>query len=721
MRLPFALFSLLCVTGSIAQQVLQTLPAVDLLEARQYADGILGMSDLDTRLLELDMEQGGLLLQWNRPDELGPGLDAFVHPNLLARLDTDETLHLALNGSPEWTSEPCRAISANDSLFFLAPPLAALQATSLADPGDWNVILSFESTGLGFSTMCASNDVLWFHWESAPFGPLLWCVRLDNPQQERTTVWLHDTPSFLAGHGSTLLACLGEAGLVAAQMDGSSIEVGDPWTTGHPVVAAVHWRDELWFLATGGSRILLVELAGTTPMLRGQWNRATSATRLSMRGDTLTMAEGAGGISLHLAREEQGAHSLERLARYNGRPHALSFASPTCGGETGEEASVWMLDRNQGYRRIVMCTEPNAIREDVSLELPLPVEGGDVRAGLLAGCRNDAGLRYYEIREDGLQLRGVHPTDPVELLAWGPDDRIAYVTPSGFVAIKQANRSPWFLLHHGTINLQLDPSCVSWVGDQLWLGSWAGDLAHVDAGDMTQPRLVERFQFDEPVTDLDTPGPWNDWSGTMLIAAGRLGVVRHADQADSIDAIQWYPETPGLVRSCSIEQNGLGGLAVAGLESPHEVRELTLPLQAGDPITWSALQWDLPAAPAAIEHVGYGRTLVACTNGDLLQLQGSGSVTVAEPEPRLPGFNLSVHPNPFNPVTTLTWHLESTSRLRITLHDLLGREIRLLAAGNWSAGEHELRVDARGLASGVYIARIKGERATATARLLLLK
>jgi parallel beta-helix repeat protein len=64
------------------------------------------------------------------------------------------------------------------------------------------------------------------------------------------------------------------------------------------------------------------------------------------------------------------------------------------------------------------------------------------------------------------------------------------------------------------------------------------------------------------------------------------------------------------------------------------------------------------------------------------------------------------YPNPFNPVTTLAFVLPSASLVRLTLHDLLGREVREVRSGREDAGRHELTVDASGLPSGMYVGRL---------------
>lgn len=64
-------------------------------------------------------------------------------------------------------------------------------------------------------------------------------------------------------------------------------------------------------------------------------------------------------------------------------------------------------------------------------------------------------------------------------------------------------------------------------------------------------------------------------------------------------------------------------------------------------------------------------------------------------------------PNPFNPATTITFELPQASDVRLSLFDLLGREISVLLNERRSAGVHAVRLDGSSLASGVYFYRLQ--------------
>lgn len=79
------------------------------------------------------------------------------------------------------------------------------------------------------------------------------------------------------------------------------------------------------------------------------------------------------------------------------------------------------------------------------------------------------------------------------------------------------------------------------------------------------------------------------------------------------------------------------------------------------------------------------------------------------------------HPNPFNPTTTIRFALPAAGRTRLSLYDPRGRHVRTVLDRDLEAGEHELVLDARGLASGVYWYRLESGSFTATRRMALVE
>lgn len=82
---------------------------------------------------------------------------------------------------------------------------------------------------------------------------------------------------------------------------------------------------------------------------------------------------------------------------------------------------------------------------------------------------------------------------------------------------------------------------------------------------------------------------------------------------------------------------------------------------------------------------------------------------------------LDAHPNPFNPSVRLVSKLDEPGHVRLSVHDLAGREVARLADGNRPAGVHADVFHAHGMATGVYLVRLETAREQATRRILLLR
>ncbi len=81
----------------------------------------------------------------------------------------------------------------------------------------------------------------------------------------------------------------------------------------------------------------------------------------------------------------------------------------------------------------------------------------------------------------------------------------------------------------------------------------------------------------------------------------------------------------------------------------------------------------------------------------------------------------SATPNPFNPVTTLNFTLESAENVDLAVFDIKGREVAQLAGGFYPAGTYQISWDASAMPSGMYFARLIGDNFKETVKLLLVK
>ena len=81
----------------------------------------------------------------------------------------------------------------------------------------------------------------------------------------------------------------------------------------------------------------------------------------------------------------------------------------------------------------------------------------------------------------------------------------------------------------------------------------------------------------------------------------------------------------------------------------------------------------------------------------------------------------SAYPNPFNPVTMISFAVPSEMEVQMVVHDMLGREIVELANGVYSTGNYELQWNANEQASGIYFVKMVAGGQTNIQKLMLVK
>ena len=84
------------------------------------------------------------------------------------------------------------------------------------------------------------------------------------------------------------------------------------------------------------------------------------------------------------------------------------------------------------------------------------------------------------------------------------------------------------------------------------------------------------------------------------------------------------------------------------------------------------------------------------------------------------------YPNPFNPITNISYELSNPSRVTITIYDLKGREIKTIVnewkqPGYYSAVWNSTDNRNNAVSSGIYFYRMKTNTFHKTLKMLLLK
>jgi hypothetical protein len=77
------------------------------------------------------------------------------------------------------------------------------------------------------------------------------------------------------------------------------------------------------------------------------------------------------------------------------------------------------------------------------------------------------------------------------------------------------------------------------------------------------------------------------------------------------------------------------------------------------------------------------------------------------------------YPNPFNPITTIRYHLQNASNVTMRIYNISGQEVETLVNEYQTAGEHEITWQPKALPGGIYFYRLKAGEFSETKKLIL--
>jgi len=107
------------------------------------------------------------------------------------------------------------------------------------------------------------------------------------------------------------------------------------------------------------------------------------------------------------------------------------------------------------------------------------------------------------------------------------------------------------------------------------------------------------------------------------------------------------------------------------------------------------------------QDVYYGRKTLGITAVDETQ-DASLALIVADP-------------NPFTASTTIRYDVPRGAFVTLAVYDMAGRKVATLVSSSQSAGSHQVQLDGRTLASGVYLCRLSAGTSHDTEKLLIVK
>ncbi len=79
------------------------------------------------------------------------------------------------------------------------------------------------------------------------------------------------------------------------------------------------------------------------------------------------------------------------------------------------------------------------------------------------------------------------------------------------------------------------------------------------------------------------------------------------------------------------------------------------------------------------------------------------------------------YPNPFNPLTVIKYQLPRSDQVKLSVYDILGRELKVLVNKEQQAGYYQVEFDARNLASGIYIYSLQTGRFVSVKKMIVIR
>lgn len=249
----------------------------------------------------------------------------------------------------------------------------------------------------------------------------------------------------------------------------------------------------------------------------------------------------------------------------------------------------------------------------------------------------------------------------------------------------------------------------------------------------------------------DIPGSWADGMKIdeqgYLYVTGPVGVWIFAPDGTLIQTIpvltgnsasncNWGPEVDPTLYVTSnstvykITNKSIDTILVTGLTlepdilemNPGDTEQLTITITPSN-ATDQELTWDFGdgsivsvSTTGEITAIGEGTISITATSADgpsgncIVTVSTLSNIQNSSIEAGMELF--TARPNPFNDITTIPFYLENTSELRLSVVDINGREIFILADGKYLAGTHSVDWNTSELTSGIYYIILKSESNT---------
>lgn len=163
--------------------------------------------------------------------------------------------------------------------------------------------------------------------------------------------------------------------------------------------------------------------------------------------------------------------------------------------------------------------------------------------------------------------------------------------------------------------------------------------------------------------------------------------------------------------------NGAFGVVLPNI-LPNGIRRIEQKSLTNDSLIAFATDEDgiWPSGASTINPSG-GTTAIILTSSDV-----NAFTSVNDKDIIMQEYNLAQnYPNPFNPTTTISFSLPKAGLVKLSIYNILGKEISVPVNEYLGAGMHSIQFNASNLSSGVYFYRLTVGSFSDTRRMLIIK
>jgi photosystem II stability/assembly factor-like uncharacterized protein len=219
------------------------------------------------------------------------------------------------------------------------------------------------------------------------------------------------------------------------------------------------------------------------------------------------------------------------------------------------------------------------------------------------------------------------------------------------------------------------------------------------------------------------------WSRTGMSAPNVRSIM-----VDPLGRIYYVKSSPSIVyRSSDGGQSWTDILATSmhsqeiGVDQGGRVYSATAEgvlVSTDDGTTWEDISGGIPNSSTwSLVITSNNNVYVGTFTSGVCRRFSSSITSVSDLPGVLPAATLLYdnYPNPFNPSTTIRYELARFSEVKLSVYDVLGREISMLVNEEQPAGRYSVKWDATRLSSGVYFYRLQAGPIVETKKMLLVK